>query len=123
MEKICLDNDVVLDFLCGDKATVEKLRYYASNEQLCINAITSMELSTTIKKREVLEEFLRNISILPFDREATKIATKILNETMEKGIVPHFSTVLTASVCIANSAFLFTNNRSRFEGIKGLRLV
>lgn len=123
MEKICLDSEVALDFLRGDRAIAEKLQYYASNEQVCIHSLIALELAAAIKKQEVLDNLLHNITILPFDKKAARIAVRVMHDLKERGINPSLSTILTASVCIASNAFLFTKKRSQFDGIKGLRLV
>lgn len=124
MEKICLDFETALDFLMGDPSTIEKLRYYADREEICITSLTLMQLLETIKKEEVIINFSNSVSILPFDKRAAGIATKLNREIRMKGELPKpMDSVLTASICIANDAFIFTRNAWKFEGIRGLRKV
>jgi predicted nucleic acid-binding protein len=124
MEKICLDFETALDFLMGDPSTIEKLRYYADREEICITSLTLMQLLETIKKEEVIVNFSNSVSILPFDKRAAGIATKLNREIRMKGELPKpMDSVLTASICIANDAFIFTRNAWKFEGIRGLRKV
>jgi predicted nucleic acid-binding protein len=124
MEKICLDFETALDFLMGDPSTIEKLKYYADREEICITSLTLMQLLETIKKEEVIINFSNSVSILPFDKRAAGIATKLNREIRMKGELPKpMDSVLTASICIANDAFIFTRNAWKFEGIRGLRKV
>ena len=124
MEKICLDFETALDFLMGDPGTIEKLRYYADREEICITSLTLMQLLETIKKEEVISNFSNSISILPFDKRAAGIATKLNKEIKMNGELPKpMDSILTASICIANNAFIFTRNSWKFEGIRGLRKV
>ena len=114
MEKICLDYETALDFLRGDPATIEKLKYYAE----------MMQLLETIKKQDVVNDFANSVTILPFDKKAAAVATKLNKEMTQKGEIPKpVDSVLMASICIANDAFIFTRSPWKFEGIRGLRKV
>lgn len=123
MERICLDTDVIIDFLCGDKTIVEKLRYYSDREQICVTVFTLLQLQLAIKKAEVLNAFVANVTPFAFDKRSAVIASRIINELEEAGKRINIESVITAAICIENGAFLFTKNRSAFEGIKGLKLV
>lgn len=123
MEKICLDFETALDFLMGDPATIEKLKYYADREEICITSLTMMQLLETIKKEEAITNFSNSVSILPFDKKAAGIATKLNREIKQNGLPKPMDSVLTASICIANDAFIFTKSSWKFEGIRGLRKV
>ena len=123
MERICLDSDVALDFLKGERSIVEKLQYYANREEVCIDALTAVELATIVKKSRVIDEFFNSVTILPFDRKSAQLTMRMINDLKETGHRPSMSSLHTASICMANNAFLFTKDRSKFEGIKGLRLV
>ncbi len=123
MEKICLETEVILDFLCGEKSVVEKLRYYTERDQICITPFTLIQLNAAIKKAEVIHAFISNVTVLQFDKNCALIASRIINELKEKGARPNLESILTAALCIENSALLFTKNRAPFEGIKSLKFV
>jgi predicted nucleic acid-binding protein len=125
MEKICLDFETALDFLRGDPATIEKLKYYADREDICITSLTMMHLLEAVSKPDVVVAFASSVTVLPFDRKAAQVASRILNEIKDRGDGGHRMTdiVLTAAICMANDAFLFSRSAAKFEGIKGLRKV
>lgn len=123
MEKICLGYDAVLDFLRGEPSTVEKLQYYANQEEICITGVTLYHLLETVHKKEVVISFANSVTILPFDRKAAVIANKLNREITEKGMDPPTESVMTAAVCMANDAFLFTRKPANYEGIRGLKKV
>src|SRR4030095_14622485 len=125
MEKICLDFETALDFLRGDPATIEKLKYYADREEICITSLTMMHLLETVSRPEVVSAFAGNVTVLPFDKKAAHVASKIMNEMRDRGDGGQRMTdsVLTAAICMANDAFLFSRPSTRFDGIKGLRKV
>ncbi len=124
MEKICLDFETALDFLRGDPATIEKLKYYADREELCITSFGMMHLLETVKKREIITTFANSMTILPFDKKAAIVATQINKDIQKKGEIPKMTeTIFTASICIANDAFLFSRVSWKFDGIHGLKRV
>lgn len=123
MEKICLDLDAVLDFLKGEPSTVEKLNYYANQEEICISGITLYALLEIVNKRDTVISLANSVTILPFDRKAAVIAGKISKEIFDRGIEPPMESLFTAAVCIANNAFLFTKKPGNFEGMRELKKV
>jgi predicted nucleic acid-binding protein len=124
MEKICLDYEAALDFLRGDSATVEKLMYYADREDLCITSMTLMHLYETVSRQDVVGAFAANVTVLPFDKKAAQITTKLMNELREQGESVLISdSLLTAGVCLANDALIYYKTPSRYARIKGLKKV
>ena len=124
MEKICLDFETALDFLRGDSGAVEKLRYYADREELCITSFTLLNLLHTINKPEVVSAFSNSVTVLPFDRRAANFAANLTKEIDERGDAQkRMDSILTAAICMANNAFLFSRSPAKFDGIKGLRKV
>ncbi|MFH1393332.1 MAG: hypothetical protein ABII71_06360 [Candidatus Micrarchaeota archaeon] len=124
MEKICLDFEAALDFLRGEQSTVEKLKYYANQEEICLGSFTLIHLLETIKKPDVVMAFADSVTVLPFDRREATIAAKLKAEFEKKGTYRRgVDSLMTAATCLSNNAFLFTRNPGKFEGIKGLRRV
>jgi len=124
VEKICLDFDIALDFLRGDPATIEKLKYYADREDICITSLTLLHLHSAIKKPEVIKNFAESVTVLAFDKKAAQIAAHINKELRDqKEEAKIVETAATAAVCLANDAFLYARTPANYDGIKGLRKV
>jgi predicted nucleic acid-binding protein len=124
MERICLDFEIAVDFLRGDNATIEKMRYYADREELCVTSFTMLHITEAITKPEVVSAFANGVTVLPFDRKAAQIAAAINRELEAKGDAgKRGEIVLTAAICIASDALLYSRTPSKFDGIKGLRKV
>jgi len=127
--KICLDFDTALDFLRGEPTTLEKMRLYADREEICVTSFTLLHLSETLNRPEVVTAFANSVTVLPFDRRAAQEATRITREIEKKGDAEkRMEVVLTAAICIANDAWLFShykpsNKPSDFDGIKALKKV
>lgn len=122
MEKICLDSEVIVDFLRGERNTVEKIKQY-EEEELCATTLTIFELLLAIRKQEIVNQFIRNITPLSFDEKCGIIAARIYNDSQDIGMVRPVRNIITAAVCINNGAFLVTKNRNYYERIRGLKLV
>src|SRR3989338_7665953 len=124
MEKICLDTEVAIDFLRGENAIVEKLRYYADREEICITASTLIHLLSAIRKEGIANSLTNSVTVLDLDKKSAGIAARLIKESKEQGYThKNMDSFLNAAICIANSAFLFTKERKKYEGIKGLKLV
>ncbi|MFH1785424.1 MAG: hypothetical protein ABH842_03265 [Candidatus Micrarchaeota archaeon] len=124
MERICLDFEAALDFLRGDPNIIDKMRYYADHEEICITSLTMMHLLEVVNKPEVVLSFCANVTILSFDKKAAQIASKILSDMKDKSEGFRITdSTLTAAICMSNEAFLFTRTTGKFDGIKGLRKV
>jgi len=128
MEKICLDFETALDLLRGDLAVVEKLRNYASNEEICLTSIAMTQLMVSVTKEDAIKSFLSSVTVLPFDKNAAYIAANLAKDLQNVGDEhKRLDTIMTAAICIANKAHLFsrtpTNTESKYDGIKGLKKV
>ena len=122
MEKICLDLEAAVDFLRGEAATIEKIRYYADREEICISGFTFMHLLQIVSKTEAVTAFANSVTVLPFCKRSAQIAASIFKELGDDGL-KRSDSVLTAAICMANDAFLFSKTSAKFDGIKGLRKV
>jgi len=124
MEKICLDFEAALEFLRGEPTTIEKLKWYADREEVCVSAFTIAHLMETIRKIDVTIAFMNSVTVLPFDKKSAVLLNRLLAEARERGqqvkVIDH---LVTASICMANDAFLFTKSPANYEGVKGLKRV
>ena len=124
MEKICLDFEAALEFLRGEPATLEKLKWYVDREEVCVTAFTMAHLTETVKKPEAINAFINSVNVLPFDKKAAALLSRLLGEARERGQeVKTLDHLVTASICLANDAFIFTKSPANYEGVKGLRRV
>jgi predicted nucleic acid-binding protein len=123
MTKICLDTDVVLDFMKGHKAAVAKISHYIPNDELSITALTFFELVSAIKKTGRVLPILDNLSLLPFEKKAALRANKIHGDLQKQKIEIGMRELMNSAICIENEAWLCTKNRAAYEGVEGLRFI
>ena len=77
MEKICLDFEAALEFLRGEPTTIEKLKWYADREEVCVSAFTIAHLMETIRKIDVTIAFMNSVTVLPFDKKSAVLFPEI----------------------------------------------
>jgi len=123
MTKICLDTDVVLDFLKGHKAAVAKIRHYVDNDELSITSLTFFELVSAIKKKGRVLPILDNLTLLPFEKKAALRANRIHESLQNQKIEIGMRELINSSICIENEAWLYTKNRAPYEGVEGLKFI
>jgi predicted nucleic acid-binding protein len=86
------------------------------------------QLMVSVTKTEAIKSFLNSVTVLPFDRNAAHIAANLALELDSSGAdQKRLDTIMTAAICIANKAHLFSrtqaNTESKYDGIKGLKKV
>lgn len=129
MELICIDTDLLIDMLRGQKETVDKIKDIEGVFHLATTVINSFELyygafRTEKREKNVLyvDKLLERLLILKMKQESSKHAGKILADLEKKGEIIDFRDVLIASIAITTDTTLFTRNISHFERIEGIKL-
>jgi len=124
----CLDTNFIIAVLRDDPQAVRKINSLETSRQLITtSSITIFELykgiyrSTKPGKTADLEAFLKSVSVLDLDREATKTGARILQELQSSGQTIGEMDVLIAGAVIANNETLVTRDE-HFKRIKELRI-
>ena len=74
------------------------------------------------KNRATVENFISTFEIIPFDEKSCKIYARIRASLEKSGVPIGPMDLLIASISLANSFILVTNNIKEFRRIKGLKL-
>jgi len=126
---VCLDTDIIIDFLRKDKNTIKKFSEFKENNiELKTTAVNTFELfkgalrSKQEDASESLSGLLTNLKILNFDFESSKKAAEIIEELRIKGEAIDPSDLMIASIVIANNETLMTRNTKHFEKIPDLKI-
>jgi len=131
MKKYLLDTNVIIDFLKGDKNTIEIFKSI-KNYPLFISVITIAEYHygalRSFKVQETIDLFLEfskaaDFIELPIDKEVAKKFAEIQAELSKKGKLRPAFDLLIASTCIVNDCILTTKNRKDFVGIAELKIL
>lgn len=126
---VCLDSDIIIDFLRNDSKTVSKLKdFQDEGVGLSTTTINCFELfkgamrSKQKDARERLSVLLNKLQILDFNILASEKAAEISEDLRLKGTPLDPMDLLIASIVLANKEKLFTRNVKHFERIKELIL-
>lgn len=125
-ELVCIDSDVCIDFLRernpGHDLFVRVIRKYEPG----IAAVTAFELylgHMKMKRKDRIDDFIYQFSILPFDLKAAEISANIESSLERKGKGIGFPDTLIAGICISNGVPLLTLNTKHFSRVTGLELI
>ncbi len=122
VKKICVDTDVVISLLKGDKKThemIDKLEGY----DLCITSVTFFELSLRKYNLDQIEYFASKVQIIEFDEESAREASFLHKELKRTGRLMEVRDIFIAAICISKYYDLATFNKKHFQNIKNLKLL
>lgn len=126
MAAVVIDTSVIIGFLKGNPPEVKYLEKVLPTGNVKLTAITIFELKVGIiastKRDKILDHFLRQISVIPFDREAALEAARIENNLRQKGEGIGAPDTLIAGICLAQGLTLVTLNLKHFNRIPGLKV-
>lgn len=120
-EKICLDTDIVITILKGDKPG-EDIINKLLNYEIFITSITVFELFLRQTNLEIIEEFIQNLNILSLNEISAKKASELHKSLEKKGSIIDLRDIFISAICLNNNVKLATMNRKHFERIPGLQL-
>ena len=128
-DKICLDSDVLIDFLKNKKEIVDWIKEKEENFELTTTAINVFELyygeyrkKSSIDIKE-LDKFFENIHIFDLTKEISKKAGGLASTLEKEGNIIEFRDILIAAISIENNLSLKTNNIKHFSRIKELKII
>jgi len=123
VRKICLDSDVLIELLRGNKKAKSILA--SLDADFFITTINYYELWGGRKDEEIISPFLENFGILNFDKSSSIIAGNMRKKMSVKGELIDVRDIFIGAVCINNDLELLTFNLKHFDRLKkfGLKLV
>lgn len=123
VRKICLDSDILIDLLKGDKKVLQKINdldgiFYTTS-------INVFEIWMGKKKKEVISQLLSTLKILNFTKESGLISADIKNKLKDTGKDLDIRDIFIASICISENIEFISNNQRHFQRLKkfGLKLL
>ena len=120
-EKICLDTDFCIAIMNGEER-VQDFRNKLQDAELFISSMTVFELFLRKEKLGIVNNFMSNLVVLPFDEKCARISSSIAKELKMKGSIIDYRDIFIASAAIANNYILATFNKKHFSKINSLEL-
>lgn len=127
--KICLDTDILVDFLRNKKEAVEFIQENETKVVFAITFITLFELyygaykSGAAQNLIKLEELQQRLKVLSTTKEAMKKAGEILASLERQGEPLDFRDLLIGSMALTEGFAIKTNNKKHFSRIPGLTIL
>lgn len=123
-----LDTDTVSFALRGQGEVGARILEHRPSE-LCVSAITVAELRYGTSRRkssrldQLVDNFISNIAVMPFDEACTKPFGQIASALTEKGTPIGELDALIAAHAMTLGVTLVTNNLKHFKRVPGLKLA
>ena len=128
MIKFMLDTNICI-FTIKNKPQIVREAFNLHDGQLCISAITLMELiygaeksATPGKNLAVIEGFTARLEVFPFDNEAAAHTGMIRSELAKAGTPIGPYDQMIAGHARSRGLIVVTNNLREFERVPGLRV-
>lgn len=128
MIKYMLDTNICI-FTIKNKPQIVREAFNRHDGQLCISAVTLMELfygaeksAAPEKNLAVIEGFVARLEVLPFDNEAASHTGMIRSELAKAGTPIGPYDHMIAGHARSRGFIVVTNNLREFERVPGLRI-
>jgi len=122
----CVDTDICVDFLRKREPGLSFLIRFHEMFEPCITAISAFELylgHTKMKRKDNIDDFIGQFTVLPFDLKASVVAANLQALMDSKGEGIGIPDTLIAGICIANDVPLLTLNIRHFSKVSQLQLI
>lgn len=128
MIQYSLDTDTIIYFFKGVESVTNRMIVLDSQQlnttiinhaKLLFGAFNSARKHDNLKN---IENFFKNISILPFCEKASAIFAENKAQLKSKGKPLDDLDLMIASICIKNDMTLVTNNIKHFSRLKALKI-
>jgi tRNA(fMet)-specific endonuclease VapC len=126
METICLDTNILINFLKAREPSATALEKALINHTCCVTSITTYELLFGMyrcKKKIGEEVLLSPLKILPLDNLSAKIAAKLHADLISKNQDIGIKDILIASICLRHQIPLMTENIKHFIRVPHLKCI
>ncbi len=122
---VCLDSDIMIDFLNNKREIVKKIIQLEEKDELTTTSVNAFEILRGLSKFNEEEKgytFIKNLKILDFNFESAEKATEIFEFLRKKGELIDQLDLFIASIAIKNNQSLLTGNTKHFSKIPELKI-
>ncbi len=124
---LCLDSNVIIDFIKGDKNTQNKIKECAKDYTLITTSLNVYEILKNVKKKEEkldILDFVNTLRVISIFKECGITAAEIYQALTQKGQQINDPDILIGSTIKSHGCTnILTNNKKDFERIEGLQVI
>jgi tRNA(fMet)-specific endonuclease VapC len=123
---VLIDTSILIEyFRKSDKTNSKLVSLIRMGYKFHISSITEYEIyaGSNLNQQTFWEQLLEKIEVLPFNKQAAKVAVEINNELKRKRKQIAIADLFIAATAIGNNLPLATLNTKHFERIDSLLIV
>ena len=127
---VCLDTDILIDFIRNNKETVDWVKQHEENYELATTTVNVFELFYGVYESgfpkanmKDVEDLISRLKILNLSLESTREGGKQLARLKKEGNIVEFRDILIGSIALTERFMLKTNNKKHFLRIEGLKVI
>ena len=119
----CLDSDLLIGFLRGDriaKDCIERAKGNVATTVINVFELLYQTGSLSEDKRAAVEGFVSSMNVLPLDMESAAKAADVGHGLAKEGRMIDTMDLFIGAISMTNSCTLYTRNDKHFSRIAGL---
>ena len=119
----CLDTSAVIELMYATQRG-KRIMEIVDNGPLLVSSLTIYELLYGMKDKEleIINQFLNDVRIIPFDQKAAKQSSIIKRQLKARGLLINDLDILIAGICITQNLILLTKDTD-YSRIQDLQCI
>jgi tRNA(fMet)-specific endonuclease VapC len=123
--RVLVDTSILIDFFRKTNKKKSLLYKIQQTHEIYASTISEFEFLAGVKGERVksLKHFFNKINVIPFDSNASIIASSIYKDLKSKNQIIEFRDIFIAATAIANNLPVSTFNVEHFNRVKDLKIL
>jgi len=129
MEILCLDTDILIDYLRGNPEISKKIMLLDKEFELTTTTINLFELyygafktRNTQRNVDAVRTLARRVRLLEFTEKSAELSGQINAQLEKQGTLVGFRDTMIGGIVLENNALLYTKNLKHFKEITKIKL-
>ena len=125
----CLDTDVIIEFLRGDKKIIDKIKTISKDAPLFVTSLSLSELYkgaylSSNKEKEIIKikELLDYLELITLTEKTAEIFGRLYHSLLKSGKKTQEFDLLNASIALTYDLVFVSRNKKHYVNIPGLKL-
>jgi predicted nucleic acid-binding protein len=123
--RVLVDTSILIDFFRKKNKNNSLLYKIQETHDIYASTITEFEFLAGVKGERLkpLKHFFNRINLIPFDSNASIIASSIYKDLKSRNRIIEFRDIFIAATAIANDLPISTLNLEHFKRIRNLKIL
>ena len=118
----CLDSDILIAFLKGDK---DAIRFISQHNDVCTTVINAQEIlfGVSHERFDVICKFFENMDVIAYDALSLSDVVIIKKDLSSQGQTIGSFDEIIAGICVAHKLILVSRNNKHFSRVSQLKTI